>query len=359
MDQRIVRTRDVGRWAVTAGLGIWLGAAAPPLAAAQKTDVVVLFNGDRITGEIKQLSAGKLEYLTDDAGRIYVEWDKVARITSTNYYEVELINGRKHYGRLEAPAEDFQVVVTRETADTVSTREIVAIVPISSEFVDRLKAYLDLGFTLAKANKATTFNLSSEVQYRSPTVGAALTFSSYAQGETGSSTTTRNTVQLSGARFLPHHWRAGGLAQFDQNDELGLAFRLTAGAEAGRLTLTNTSEFGWGGGLVVTRERFNIVDTAGTTVNEKSNLEGILSLQWDVFRYDRPKLDFSTEANAYPSISTPGRLRLAYTGRIKYEVWKDFFAGINFTDNFDSRPPEGAERNDYVLTFTIGWSYRR
>ena len=339
--------------------GICSAAVLPTTVFAQKTDVVVLFNGDRLTGEIKQLSAGKLEYSTDDVGRIYIEWDKVARITSAHYFEVELIGGRKHYGRLEAPAEDFQVVVTREAADTVSTRQIVAIVPISAEFVDRLKAYLDLGFTLAKANKATTFNLSSEVQYRGPTIGSTLSFSSYAQGEAGASTTTRNNVQLNAARFLPDYWRAGGLAQLDQNDELGLALRLTAGAEAGRLKATNSSEFGWGAGVVVTRERFNIADTAGTTVEEKSNLEGILSLQWDIFRYDRPKLDFSQEANLYPSISDAGRVRLAYTGRIKYEVWKDFFAGVNFTDNYDSRPPAGAEKNDYVMTFTIGWSYRR
>ena len=35
--------------------------------AATRTDVVVLANGDRITGEILTLSRGQLEFKTDDA----------------------------------------------------------------------------------------------------------------------------------------------------------------------------------------------------------------------------------------------------------------------------------------------------
>jgi hypothetical protein len=33
---------------------------------------------------------------------------------------------------------------------------------------------------------------------------------------------------------------------------------------------------------------------------------------------------------------------------------------VQFTDNFDSRPPEAdVSKNDYITTLTIGWSYRR
>jgi len=338
----------------------WLVAsafAAP--AAAQKTDIVVLDNGDHLTGEIKGLSAGQLDYSTDDVGRIYIEWDKIARITSSDYFEFQTTSGRKYYGRLDPPARDKQVVVARESADTLNLFDIVSIVPISGQFVNRLKAYLDLGFSLAKANKATTLNLSSDVSYRGPKLSAGVSFDSYAQGQTGVTTTTRNTIQLNAARLFANRWEAGGFVQLDQNDELGLDLRLSAGAEGGRVYLTNASEFKAGAGLVVTRERFVVTDTTGSTTSPQDNLEGVVNLLYDAFRYDSPKLDFSTQLTVYPSISSPGRVRAAFTGRIKYEVFKDFFAGINFTDNFDSRPPEGAEKNDYVSSLTIGWSYRR
>lgn len=348
------------RWAVVIGglAMLWLTGASST-AAAQKTDVVVLDNGDHLTGEVKGLSAGQLDYSTDDVGRISIEWDKIARITSKNYFEVQTTVGRKYYGRLAPSAEDKHVVVGLETADTLDLYDIVVIVPISAQFVNRLKAYLDVGFSLAKANKATTLNLSSDVSYRGPKFGAGVSFDSYAQGQTGVATTSRNTLQLNAERLFANRWEAGGFAQLDQNDELGLDLRLSAGAVGGRVYLTNASEFKAVAGIVVTRERFIVTDTSGSTTTPQDNLEGVLNLLYDAFRYDSPKLDFSSQLTVYPSISSPGRVRAAFTGRIKYELFKDFFAGINFTDNFDSRPPEGAERNDFVSSLTIGWSYRR
>ena len=47
--------------------------------AQGKTDVVTLANGDRITGEIKRLDRGRLEFKTDDAGTLYLEWDKLVQ----------------------------------------------------------------------------------------------------------------------------------------------------------------------------------------------------------------------------------------------------------------------------------------
>ena len=79
-----------------AGLFLLLGAGT---AEAQK-DSVWIRNGDRITGEVKSLSRGLLKYSTDDLGTIYIEWDKVDRISTSTVVEVRLITGHKFYGRL-------------------------------------------------------------------------------------------------------------------------------------------------------------------------------------------------------------------------------------------------------------------
>lgn len=42
-----------------------------------RTDLVVLANGDRITGEVRGLSRGRLELDTDSAGTIHLEWADV------------------------------------------------------------------------------------------------------------------------------------------------------------------------------------------------------------------------------------------------------------------------------------------
>jgi hypothetical protein len=120
-------------------------------------------------------------------------------------------------------------------------------------------------------------------------------------------------------------------------------------------------ELGAGVGLVVAYEDYGPTSSGegvGTTID--TNLDGRLSVLWDVFHFDSPTLDFSTSLNVYPSITNAGRVRGDFSTRLKYELFSDFNAGINFTDSFDSRPPEeDASHNDYILSFTIGWSYRR
>ena len=69
------------------------------LHAAPKTDVVILVNGDRFTGEVKGLEKGILKYSTDFVGTISVEWNHVAQLQSAQLFEVELFDGAKLYGR--------------------------------------------------------------------------------------------------------------------------------------------------------------------------------------------------------------------------------------------------------------------
>ena len=51
--------------------------------AQVRTDVVTLANGDRITGEVAHLDRGRLEFKTDDAGTLYLEWDKLSSVVAT------------------------------------------------------------------------------------------------------------------------------------------------------------------------------------------------------------------------------------------------------------------------------------
>ena len=68
------------RTAVPAAGLLLLALAAPAL--AQKTDVIVLFNGDRVTCEIRSYSAGRLSVKTDIASDISVKWNKITSIAS-------------------------------------------------------------------------------------------------------------------------------------------------------------------------------------------------------------------------------------------------------------------------------------
>ena len=71
------------------------------VAWAQKTDIVRLANGDRVTGEIENLQRGRLELSTDDAGTIEFEWDNIASVESTRQFEIGTTDGRRVLGSLQ------------------------------------------------------------------------------------------------------------------------------------------------------------------------------------------------------------------------------------------------------------------
>ena len=72
------------------------------VSAAPKTDVVVMTNGDRITGEIKSLEYNQLKLSTYHMGTIYIEWDKIASLQSDQYLLLERTDGTRYYGQLAA-----------------------------------------------------------------------------------------------------------------------------------------------------------------------------------------------------------------------------------------------------------------
>src|SRR5262249_9644630 len=249
-------------------------AAGCPPAFADKTDVVILRNGDHITGEVKGLARGKLDYSTDDAGRLSIEWEKVARLTSPHSFDSEDTRGLRRFGRLRPSHRDGFVVFENGRADTLPVTSVIEITPLNATFVERLSAYLDLGFTLAKANQATTFSLNGNLAYRGPAMGSQLTYDSYAQGQESVPTTTRNTARQSVSWSLPRRWSAVALAQFEQNDELDLDHRVTVGGAGERMLVhTNQMELAAGAGLVGTQEQFS----SATQSTDNTSLEGLVA----------------------------------------------------------------------------------
>ena len=62
-------------------------------ALAQRTDVIELFNGDQVTGEIKSYSTGRITVETDIASDLSLKWNRITSITSDKRFEVELTDG--------------------------------------------------------------------------------------------------------------------------------------------------------------------------------------------------------------------------------------------------------------------------
>src|SRR5437773_10402984 len=262
-----------------AGLFLLFGAG---VTEAQKTDSVWIRNGDRITGEVKSMSQGLLKYSTNDLGTVYIEWDKVDRISTTRVVEVRLASGEKFFGRLGLDSTSRVVV----SGDTVRLADIVKMTPIKGSFLSRLDGYLDLGLSYQKAHSAFQLSTGTRVQYRGPKMETTLDLTSYAERRDDAPRTSRLTTAVTERVFLKNRWSTGVVAGFDQNAELDLSGRARlVGFGSKMIVQSNRIEFLGSSGLVVTRERY--FSTGVTT----TGYEGMLFASFRAFRYDSPKLD--------------------------------------------------------------------
>lgn len=345
------RRRSPARTALLISPVLYLLVANP--VAAQKTDVVILANGDHITGEIKKLDRGKLSYSTDDMGTLSIEWEKIVRITSRDYFEVEVISGLRYFGYLE-PADTGEVVVTLDQlSDTLDLARVVRIDPIETDFWKRFSGHIDLGFTYQRANRIVQLTVSGEVNHRTEKWSQRLSFSSYLQDQKDASSTKRNSLTFLGQRFLARKWSAFVGGSLEQNQELSLDLRALFSAGGGLyLVQTNRAIADVLAGLTVTDEKF-----AGAAERTNS-LEALFGGEYYYFRFDSPKVDVSTQLFAYPSLTDFGRVRADLNFYVSYEILSDFTIGLTIFDNFDSRPPsEAAAKNDFGTTLSIGWKF--
>jgi len=327
---------------------------ALPAGARVKDDIVILRNGDHITGEIKSMTRGKLDLSTDDMGRVSVEWDKIERIASSHSYEAELTTGKRFIGPLSSPAAGEISVGLAPDNVVVPFGTVVELIPMEDEFINRVRAIFDLGFTLAKSNWATTLSTSGEFSYRAHDLGVKFNFDGYFQDDANNVAVSRWTIALQGDWLFTERWRAVLGFQADRNDELQLLLRLTIAPGVAHSVVRNGwTELWLTGGLAGSRESY-----ANTDPNLALDL--LVGASWDAFRYDTPKLDLNVSFFLMPGLTDFGRLRGTFNLKVKYEIFRDFNVGIAFNDTFDTRPPDPtAPNNDFITSLTIGWSYRR
>ncbi len=325
-----------------------------PASFGQKTDVVVLQNGDRLTGEIKKLELGLLSYKTDHEGTISIEWDKILRVTSKHSFQFELIEGEVYFGTLAPPTRDRHVrIITDDEPLEVEMIHVVRITPINKSFWDNVDGYVSLGYNFTKASEVTQLNASGWASYRRRQDYTKISGSAFFTEQKDLSTTQRWDIGIDYQRFFAQRWFGTSGLSWAENKELGYDLRTSLGLGVGRILIqSNTSRLSATVGLAANNETPVGVEPTSTT------LEGVLSLEYGIFRYDTPKTNLSTGLSAFPNLSESGRVRVDFDTTLRHEIISDFFWDLTFYLNYDSDPPTaGAERTDLGIVTSFGYSF--
>jgi hypothetical protein len=322
-------------------------------AFAQKTDVIVLFNGDRVTCEIRSYSAGRLSVKTDIASDISVKWNKIVSIASSKEFEIETTDGLVHYGTLAPsdPPGQLRVVSEAETED-LDFLSVVRISPMYESFWRRWQGSVDLGFNYTQSNQFVQFTLNGSADFRRPSFELAVNLSVFFTSQADVPSNQRASFLTQYEKFLTDRWLLVGIGAIDRNIQLGLDWRYSLGAGYGRdLIETNRTRLTAVAGLLGMHEE----PVSGTSTND---LAAILAAQFSSFTYDFPKVTIGASLAVIPYLTEGGRVRLNFNGSIKREIARDFYLTLSIFDDFDNRDPStGQVKNDWGPVLSIGYSF--
>ena len=356
-------------------------------ARAAKTDIVILQNGDRITGEAKSLEAGVLRFSTDHMGTINIEWRYIRRIISNKTQTVEMTDGKRLVGKLVKGENEEDLIIKSDTQSTrVSTLDIVSAYPLGASFKDRMMLDLSVGadYTsstqLANASTAVNFRLTNFKRIWESSLRTYLTRQGDQSDEDGQDDkkTDQTRIEAWGSveRLLGNQKYRKWFSKFESNEALDLDFRLSIGGSFGRyLVKTNNKWFDVSIGLQALEERIRPPEADESTVecsavtpsqciqrNPETNFELTGTARYRYWRFTSPERSLDTYVTLYPSISNAyrGRLRAETRTTFKLELARDLFWSLELYGNFDNGKGLNVvpdEDWDYGVTTSLGWSY--
>jgi hypothetical protein len=328
-----------------------LSGFCPGALARAKTDVVTLYNGDRITGEIKSLYAGLLELKTDSMDRVKIEWQSIARVKSDYMYLIRLSSGVLHYGAIEDSPIPGQFVV-RDDDHTLALNQlqVVELRQVDDAISERIDARLSAGFSYTKASSVAQTTLNGEVSYETRRARNSLT------GRITLTNTNEESTRSSKLALERRRWTNREkyfrilFANYETNDELALDYRVSSGVGLGRYFI-DTQKMQWVGSSAL-----QIITEKGEVEGHQQSIELLLGTDYSMWRFDTPELELRFGFNLYPSMTESGRVRGDSDITLNWELIKDLFWQISAYGTFDNEADTG-KQFDYGVTTGIGWKY--
>ena len=320
---------------------------------ADKTDVVFLKNGDRITGEVKGLDRGILELKTDHMSTVYIEWEDIEEVISQTGQAVELANGQRFYGSLSKPEIEHMVTIETEQGTIgLDTLDVVKMYPVKLGFWNRLDLSASLGFSWDKGSSVGRYSLGIDAVYSDPDFITRAGFVTEITTQQGRDNSKRATLDANHVVFKLNKKYVGYFGSLEQNDELGLDLRALIGAGYGWVPIRSSRNwFSIAAGLDVTNE-------TPTNGQAETNLEAVGMLTYEYYKYARPERKFSVNLMVFPSLTDWGRWRANFNTDFRLEFYEDLFWVLDFYASIDSSPiSEGAANSDYGITSSLAYKF--
>ncbi len=334
---------------------------AAPLFARDKSDVISMKNGDRVTCEIKGLNANTLFISVDYIlNTLSVDWSKVDHVESKQMFIVKTQDGLVYSGALSTPttpggrAVKIQILEVSDTKVDLDKTQIIKMDQTSSNLWERFNGNVGLGVTYNKGNQSTQYNLNSAVNYPRERWAASASYDSILSSNTGATVSTRNEITLQSQRLLRwSNWYYTGLADFFQSSVQGIQLQTSLGGGIGRYLKNNDHVvITVLGGVAWQRINYQEKTLPSPTQNVAS---GLVGSEVKLFYFNKTNLTISTYL--LPALSEPGRVHFNLNTTYYVKLWSKLTWNISFYGNWDNRPPPGFSGSDYGTSSGVSWRF--
>jgi hypothetical protein len=334
---------------------------AVSLQAHEKSDVIVMKNGDKITCEVKGLSSNTLfisvEYILNT---LSVDWTKVDHIDSKQLFIVSTEDGTVYTGTLSTPettaGRPLQIEILEAPGKivTLERKRVVSVDETSSSFRQRWNGQVGLGSSYTKGNETGQYNLNSNIGYVAERWAAGAAYNSTLSSSAGASVSTRNLLTLDAQKLLRwNNWYGIGLVDFLQSSVQGIQLQNTFGGGIGR-NIVNTGSslftvyggFGW--------QRINYQQTILPAQTQQVTV-GLLGTELNLFRFNKTTL--TVNAKLLPALSQPGRVQFNLNTSYYVKLWGKLNWNFTVYGNWDNQPPPGFDRSDYGTSSGLSLSF--
>jgi len=318
----------------------------------ERTDVVTLKNGDRLTGEIIGLEYGKLQLKTDSLGTVSVNWPDIASVRSGFRFRIEALDGRQYFGALGEDGGQLQVT-SGDAGTVLPLSEVVRLGPVEERFLERLSGSTSVGVNYTNSSSIKVGSFRFDARYRGESTLGSLGVSADITSSPASGTAQRIRVDYAERYLFPQTRFIALTGTFERIDELGIDGRVQAGVTAGRsLWHRPDSNLDAFAGIAANEEWARGTEASTFTV------EGVFGLDWRIYRFSEPEVTLHAELIAYPSLTEPGRVRARLDTSLVHKFENDFTLSFSVYDDYDNQPPgTRSVTNDLGVVTSLGYSF--
>ena len=316
-----------------------------PLATA---DVVLLKNGDRMSGTVDSVAGGNVLLITEYAGSVAIAVDAIAEVTTEGAFDISI--GDSDFSGQFAVVDGAQVVVAEGQSQPVALADVtragqnnLGIVSFARDW----KSRVDLAAQVSNGNTDTqNFSVLAESSLKQDNVEHLLTLLVLNEEAEGIKTKEQLDLDYLYKRFVSEKWYASGNFEYFEDPIKDVDRRITLGAGMGYQFWDDSfGAFSSDLGVSYVNE-----DIGGETSNNPALRWG---LDYKRFFFDKRMEAFHRQSVLYIPDSDRGEVIESSTG-VRYALNSRIDATARIDVNHETKPAPGNSKTDVIYNVGVG-----